>query len=65
MAEEVRQFNRLEVIDHRSSVQGTEHMSRTVVVWAAEAFDVKELVQDDGKTLKIFLSDAGQKGYIE
>lgn len=44
--------NRLEVINHTEGGSGREF-----VKWAEERFEVELSVQDDGRTLKIFLSE--------
>jgi hypothetical protein len=50
-----RHVNRFEVINHLSDGTGRE-----VVVWKGEPFAVKPSLQDDGRTLKIFLTDVAQ-----
>lgn len=47
--------NRFEVINHMSDGSG-----RQVTVWHGEPFKVEPSLQDDGRTLKIFLTDIEQ-----
>lgn len=53
---EIAVVNRFEVIDHTSS-NGGDH--RPLIKWLKEniKFGVSYSVQDDGRTLKIFLMD--------
>lgn len=44
--------NRIEVIDHTRTGEG-----RALVKWENFKFDVEFDIQDDGKTIKIFLSE--------
>lgn len=50
--DEPKEYTRLEVIDHTSQGTGREYTK-----WVSEPFVVKFDEQDDGRTLKIFLSD--------
>ncbi|WP_321488136.1 hypothetical protein [uncultured Hyphomonas sp.] len=55
IGEALRRFNRLEIIDHRASFDGA---ARRLVIGPSDAcFDVSVSIQDDDRTLKIFLSD--------
>jgi len=47
--------NRFEVINHLSDGSGRE-----VVVWKGKSFKVEYSLQDDGQTLKVFLTDIEQ-----
>ena len=44
--------NRIEVIDHTKDGEGREY-----VKWVKKKFNVEFSLQDDDRTLKIFLSD--------
>jgi len=48
-------FNRLEVIDHRAAAEGAPR--KIIVPVSDDFFDVTVSIQDDGRTLKIFLAD--------
>lgn len=45
--------NRFEIVDHTSSSKD----ARPFIKWVKEQFDVDYDIQDNGKTLKIFLKD--------
>lgn len=46
------EVNRVELIDHTKAGTG-----RAFVRWVQENFEVEIVEQDDGRTLKIFLSE--------
>ncbi len=48
-------LNRVEVIDHTKSVD--DGGGRAYVFWENEKKDVEFSLQDDGRTLKIFISN--------
>lgn len=57
---QTKQYTRLEVIDHTDQGTGREYSK-----WVATPFTVKFDEQDDGRTLKIFLSDKGEENETE
>lgn len=54
LKEQVYEVSRFEVIDHRDD---SANPGRVLVVWEKENFKVEPSLQDDGRTLKIFLQD--------
>jgi len=51
-------LTRFEVIDHRGSPETNEGFGRRLVIWKKTPITVAVSVQDDGRTVKIFINDA-------
>lgn len=54
--EELATVNRIEVVDWTESTAGG---GRAYTKWIEDNFQVSYQLQDDGRTLKIFLTDEG------
>lgn len=62
---DTKKVNRVEVIDHRTKYEGTEMYGRYVALAGPAYGDTDKAVvevqlQDDNKTLKIFIKDADE-----